>query len=184
MDEYEWGDASVSFPDWIGTAQLDQKMTGTVGVYELTGIDRDEWLIVGLEFAGGESGMHNPHVIAVRQSEWGERHISDVSDVRAADIEIHGVDAFELLRQMTHMLNMRFRIRATKNATITITELLDEPPRIRLGTPDQQRTPPSTSDGGVLLSVVLRPATAHRANRPRRPRTFHQIVTPNCRRTF
>jgi hypothetical protein len=45
MDEYEWGDASVSFPDWIGTAQLDQKMTGTVDVYTLTGIDPDEWLI-------------------------------------------------------------------------------------------------------------------------------------------
>lgn len=129
MDEYEWGDASVSFPDWIGTAQLDQKMTGPVGVYELTGINPDEWLIVGLDFGGGESGMHNPHVIAVRKSELDERHISDVFDVRAADIQIHGVDAFDLLRQMTHVLDMRFRIRAVKDATITITELLDEPPQ-------------------------------------------------------
>jgi hypothetical protein len=30
---------------------------------------------------------------------------------------------------MTHVLNMRFRIRAVKDATITITELLDEPPQ-------------------------------------------------------
>jgi hypothetical protein len=34
-----------------------------------------------------------------------------------------------LLRQITHLLDMRFRINSTKNATITITELLDEPPQ-------------------------------------------------------
>jgi hypothetical protein len=130
MDEYEWGDASVGFPDWIGTAQLDQKMTGNVDVYSLTGIDSEEWLIVGLDFGGGDSGWHNPHVIAVRKSELGERHISEVSDVRAANIKIHSVDdPFELLRQMTHLLDMRFRINSTKNATITITEHLDEPPQ-------------------------------------------------------
>jgi hypothetical protein len=120
----------VSFPDWIGTAQLDQKMYGPADVYELTGIDSEEWLIVGLDFGGGDSGWHNPHVIAVRKSELGERHISEVSDVRAADIKIHGIDdPFELLRQMTHLLEMRFRINSTKNATITITELLDQPPQ-------------------------------------------------------
>lgn len=130
MDEYTWGDASVSFPDWMGTAQLDQKMTGSTGIYELTGIDSNEWLIVGLDFGGGESGMHQPHVIAVRKSELNGRHISELSEIRAADIQIHnGIDPFDLLRQLTHLLDMRFRIRATKNATITITERLDEPPQ-------------------------------------------------------
>ena len=52
MDEYEWGDASVSFPDWIGTAQLDQKVTGTVDVYTLTGIDPD-----GLDLACGDATL-------------------------------------------------------------------------------------------------------------------------------
>ncbi|HWF70195.1 MAG TPA: hypothetical protein VG187_11625, partial [Mycobacterium sp.] len=95
---------------------------GPVGIYELTGIDSEEWLIVGFSFGGGESGMYEPHVIAVRKSELGEGHISDVTDVRAAEIQIHGVDPFELLRQMTHSLDIRFRIGSTKNATITITE--------------------------------------------------------------
>lgn len=130
MDEYEWGEASVGYPDWVGTAQLEQKITGTVDVYTLTGIDPEKWQIIGLDFGGGETGMHNPHVIAVRKSELGDRHISDLSHVRAADIQIHnGIDPFELLRQMTHLLDMRFRTRATKDATITITELLDEPPQ-------------------------------------------------------
>jgi hypothetical protein len=130
MDPYEWGEAAVSYPDWVGTAQLDQKLTEPVDVYDLTGIDRDEWLIVGLDFGGGESGMHNPHVIAVRKSELYGRHISEIANVRAADIQIHDVDPFELLRQMTHLLDMRFRIRAVEQATITITELLDEPPQL------------------------------------------------------
>ena len=26
--EYEWGHAAVTYPDWVGTAQLDQKLTG------------------------------------------------------------------------------------------------------------------------------------------------------------
>jgi hypothetical protein len=130
VDEYVWGDASVSFPDWIGTAQLDQKMTGQVGVYELTGIDPEEWQIVGLDLGGGESGMHSVHVIAVPRSEWGQSPPSDLSEVRAVDIQIHnGIDPFDLLRQMTHQLDMRFRLRATKDATITITDLLDEPPQ-------------------------------------------------------
>ncbi|WP_423488472.1 hypothetical protein [Mycobacteroides sp. PCS013] len=129
MDEYTWGDAVVTYPDWIGTAQIDQKMAESGSVYQLTGLDPAEWLIVGLDFGGGESGMHNPHVIAVRRSDLGERHISDVSDVKAADIQIHGVDPFDLLRQMSHLLDMRFRIRSVKDATITITELLDEPPQ-------------------------------------------------------
>ena len=130
MDEYEWGHASVSFPDWIGTAQLDQKMNGSTDVYDLTGIDRDEWQIIGLDFGAGEFGRHMPHVIAVRRSEWGESPPSDLSDVRAVDIQIHnGIDPFELLQQMTHVLDMRFRIRAVKDSTITITELLDEPPQ-------------------------------------------------------
>lgn len=53
MDEYEWGDASVGHPDWIGTVQLDQKMTGTTDIYSLTGIDHDEWQIIGLDFGAG-----------------------------------------------------------------------------------------------------------------------------------
>jgi hypothetical protein len=130
VDEYEWGAASVSFPDWHGTAQLDQKLTGTEDVYSLTGIDPEKWAIIGLDFGGGESGMHQPHVIAVRKSELGDQHPSAMSEIKAVDIQIHnGIDPFDLLRQITHVLDMRFRIRSVVDATITITELLDEPPQ-------------------------------------------------------
>lgn len=130
MDEYdyEWGHATVTYPDWVGTLQLDQKLTGPVDIYDLTGVDRDEWLIIGLDFGGGETGMHTPHVIAVRKSELAERPIYETSNIRAADIQIHGVEPFELLQRITHLLDMRLRVRSVRDATITITELLDVPP--------------------------------------------------------
>jgi hypothetical protein len=130
VDEYEWGDASVTYPDWTGTAQIDQRMSSDL--YGLTGIDADKWAIIGLDFGGGESGMHMPHVIAVLRSELGhdDEHISKMSEIKAVDIQIHnGVDPFDLLREMINLMEMRFRVRSVVDATITITELLDEPPQ-------------------------------------------------------
>ncbi|MCV7225855.1 hypothetical protein [Mycolicibacterium komossense] len=125
MNEYEWGHAQVSYPDWRGTAQLDKRMGASV--YDLTGIDQEEWMIIGLDFGAGESGTFNPHVIAVRKSEWPP---TELSEIRAVDIQIHnGIDPFELLLKITHMLDMRFRISSVKDSTITITEHLDEPPQ-------------------------------------------------------
>ncbi|CAM5737143.1 hypothetical protein MAUB1S_01796 [Mycolicibacterium aubagnense] len=129
MDPYEWTHAEVGYPDWIGTAQLDEKMTGPTDIYDYTGIDREEWQIIGLDFGGGETGMHDPHVIAVRTSELAGRHVAEMPTINAADIQVHGLDPFELLKKMAHLLDMRFRTRATEGATITITELLDSPPQ-------------------------------------------------------
>ena len=60
-----WGDAEVTYPDWVGTAQLDEKMT-TPTIQDIVDLDHDEWLIVGIDIGGGESG-HNVKVLAVRQ---------------------------------------------------------------------------------------------------------------------
>jgi hypothetical protein len=129
VDEYQWGYAEVGFPDWKGTAQLDEKMTGTESIYDYTGVDEDEFMIIGLDFGGGESGMQDLHVIAVRKVELDGRHIADVADLRAVDIQVHDVDGWEVVKKMTHYLDVRFRRRAVENATITITELLDSPPQ-------------------------------------------------------
>lgn len=128
MDPYERGDASVTYPDWGGTAALEHKMTGTRDLYDLTGIDPEEWLIIGLDLGGGKSFM-DTHVIAVRRAELGDQHLSERSHVDAVDIRVHDVDPFDLLREMTNMLDIRMRVRAVKNATIMITDLADQPPQ-------------------------------------------------------
>lgn len=160
MDEYEydWGHATVAYPDWVGTAQLDQKLTGPVDIYDLTAVDRDEWLIIGLDFGGGETGMHTPHVIAVRKSELAEQHIYEMPNIRAADIQIHGVEPFELLQRITHLLDMRFRIRSVRDATITITELLDVPPQEEpddIEPEEQAPAEPEPADPLTLAAQVM-----------------------------
>jgi hypothetical protein len=128
-DEYTWGHAEVSYPDWHGTAQLDHKLTGQEDIYDWTGIDREEFVIIGLDFGAGETGAFNPHVIAVRRDELGETKLYEQSEIRAVDIQVHDVDPFELLLKMTHILDMRFRTRGVKDANITITDRLDSPPQ-------------------------------------------------------
>ena len=129
MDPYEWKHASVAYPDWIGTAQLDQKITGDENLYDWVGVDFDEWQIIGLDFGAGESGLHNLHVIAVPRAEWSAQKDSGISEIMATDIQIHDVNAVELLLKMTHMLDVRFRIRAVKDSRIMINGYGDVPPQ-------------------------------------------------------
>jgi hypothetical protein len=129
MDEYEWGHAAVSFPDWKGTAQLDQRLTGENSIYDVTGVDDKEFQIIGFHFGGGESGIQDLHVVAVRRADLDGQHITEAESLRAVDILIHDVDPFEVLKRMTHYLDVRFRSRAVENTPITITELLDVPPQ-------------------------------------------------------
>lgn len=128
VDSYEWGPAEVGFPDWKGTIQLDEKMTGDDSIYTLTGVDRDVWQIVGLDIGAGESGTFQPHVIAVRRSQLTSK-VSEVDQLDVADIQIHGVDAFELLSKITHVMDLRMRVRSVEAARLTVTERLDVPPQ-------------------------------------------------------
>lgn len=128
MDPYEWGkEADVTYtPVWTGNIALDEKMTGPTDIYGITGIDPDEWQIIGLDLGGGETQL-DTHVIAVHRSEVGDQHLSTQSEINAVDILVHGVDPFALLRELTHMLEIRMRVQAVNDAKITITKLADQP---------------------------------------------------------
>lgn len=55
MDGELWGDASVTFPDWKGTAQVDERRTVPwEGLTRTVGLDADEWQVVGFSISGGE----------------------------------------------------------------------------------------------------------------------------------
>lgn len=113
----------MGFPDWKGTAQLDERMTGK-SIYETTGVDFDEWTIIGLDIGGGESGVHDLEIVVVPRG-------TDLSAPRieADHLMVHGVDGFEALKSMMHVFEMRFRIRRLEDTEIVITKRGDIPPQ-------------------------------------------------------
>jgi hypothetical protein len=128
-----WGDASVTYPDWQGTAQLDQRMT-SAGIEELVGLNQDDWTVVGIDIGGGESGLHDLAVVAVhRDAETGvvDRR-SDESlyqamaranggKLEATHFLVHGLDQFEVLTKMMHVFDFRLRSRGVLDVSIRIT---------------------------------------------------------------
>ena len=46
------GPASTTFNDWTGTVALDKPDRNRDHIYEIAGIDRDQWVIVAIELGG------------------------------------------------------------------------------------------------------------------------------------
>lgn len=122
----------MTIADWHGTAQLDERRTGKQ-LHELVGLDYDDWMILGLDIGGGES-HHDLHVPAVDRT-----IVPDGSDVLpkiagahngeipVTDFLIHDVDPYELLKAITHVLDLRLRVARTVGIPIRITSLADIP---------------------------------------------------------
>lgn len=122
MTSYEWGPATVTYPDWQGTAQIDQKATGNIDMYSLANINRDEWTIIGLEWSGGESGWHDLNLIVVPHDT-----DLDADQIEATRILIHDVNPMDFMSKIMHVADFRFRSRRTADKTITVTALGDVP---------------------------------------------------------
>lgn len=120
MEPYDWGPASVTYGDWHGTFQIDQKQTGTTNMYTLTGVDREQWVIIGLDWGGGETGWHDLHVVVVPK---GTDLDSDA--IHATDLLIHDMSPADFLLKVMHLADFRARLRRLSDAQITITALGD-----------------------------------------------------------
>lgn len=121
MSDYEWGPAEVTYPDWQGTMQIDERMTRPWDLYEFTKIDHDRWTIIGFDWGAGESGVHAPEAIVVPAES------SFSGDLRATSILLHEVDPFELLTKMAHVADFRMRTRAVVDSKIVIVDRQDIP---------------------------------------------------------
>jgi hypothetical protein len=131
-EEYIWGDAEVTYPDWTGTAQLDRRMTAP-SLGEVVGLDREEWLLVGFDIGGGEH-LHHLRVVAVRRN--GIPAGSDVlpriaaandGEIPATEFWVHNVDPYEVLRAITHQFELRMRISTAREFPIRIVAQRDLP---------------------------------------------------------
>lgn len=129
MHDNIWGDASVTYDDWHGTAQLDHR--SNVSLYELVGIDHNKWMIIGLDIGGGEQ-HHELRVLAIDR-----QYIPEGGDVLpkvaamnngeipVTDFLIHDADPYEILRAITHAFDLRLRLKRTVDYPIRIEETAD-----------------------------------------------------------
>ncbi|MFE7721903.1 hypothetical protein ACFU44_22990 [Nocardia rhizosphaerihabitans] len=127
MDEQIWGDASVTYPDWKGTAQLDERMTAPwEGLARTVGLPSDQWQVVGFSIGGGESGYHL-QVLATPSEAWKNVKPTDGATVEVTEFLVHGIDPLEVLQQMTHMFDFRMRIRALDGREVRVMARSDLP---------------------------------------------------------
>lgn len=131
---FAWGDATVTYPDWSGGAQLDERMAGTSpGLEAAVGLDPDEWLVCGIDIGGGESS-HDLRVVAVHRDNVPEGgdvfpRIAETNggEIPVTEFLIHDVDPYEVLRSVTHVFEMRLRSRGTRDLPIRVMTQSDVP---------------------------------------------------------
>jgi hypothetical protein len=127
MDEEIWGDASVTYPDWKGTAQLDERKTMPwEGLARTVGLDHEQWQVVGFSIGGGERG-YQLRVLATPRDVWEKVKPDDAAEVEVTEFLVHDVDPLAILRQMTHMFELNMRIRGLDRREVRIRALSDLP---------------------------------------------------------
>ncbi len=131
MTDYIWGDAEVTYDDWHGTAQLDQRMG--VSLNELVGIDEESWYIVGIRLGGGEHS-HDLHVVAVDRNivpEGGDVlpkiAAANGGEIPVTDFLIHNVDPYQILKAIAHSLDIKLRLARSVDFPIRVQALSDSP---------------------------------------------------------
>ena len=131
VDGFMWGPAEVTYPDFSGNAQLDMRMTGK-SINEVVGLS-DDWLVIGLDLGGGEN-RHELQVIAVHKDAMpaGGDMLPGMAENSGGEIHatswlIHDVDPYEVLRAITHVFEMRLRVRGARDFPIRIMSQADVP---------------------------------------------------------
>jgi hypothetical protein len=132
VEPFVWREAEVTYPDFRGTAQLDEKKTGTNGL-TLAGIDHEKWLVVGINIGGGE-GAHELRVVAV-DKEPIPVDVENIFDfllqkhghIPVTELLLHDVDPYEVLKSLTHVFELRLRSRNTVGQTLLVTGRGDIP---------------------------------------------------------
>lgn len=132
MDPYEWRSASVSHPDWSGTAQLDQRMT-TAGIEERVGLDPNKWTVVGIDIGGRERGQHlrvvavDHNVFPAGSDVFPRIAASNGGVIPATEFLVHDLDPYDLLKAVTHFFELRLRHRGTRDFPIRVIAQDDSP---------------------------------------------------------
>lgn len=132
MEPHVWRDAEVTYADYVGTAQLDQKMTGESGL-KVAGIDEEKWLVIGIDIGGGEH-EHELRVVAVDLEAVPEgegnvidRLVKEHGHIPTKELLLHDVNPYDFLKSITHQFELRLRTSYTAGKNIMVTSLGDIP---------------------------------------------------------
>jgi hypothetical protein len=124
-DGYLWNEASVTYPDMKGTAELDISMAQRP-IAHLVGLDEDEWSVIGLDIGGGEM-PHHLRVIAIPKANTPDGgdvlpKIAAASggEVQATEFLIHDANPYEILQAVSHVFELRLRVRRLTEAGIPV----------------------------------------------------------------
>lgn len=127
MEGELWGEASVTFPDWKGTAQLDERKTVPWrGLARRVKLDSEQWQVVGFSIGGGEHGYHL-RIYAAPHDVWAKRASDDDAEIEVTEFLVHKVDPLVVLREMTHMFELNMRIGGLENRQIRVMARSDLP---------------------------------------------------------
>jgi hypothetical protein len=131
-DGFIWEEASVSYPDWSGRAQLDQRKTAA-GLLEVVGLDPKRWMVVGLDIGGSELG-YDLKVVAVDRKDvppggdvFPKIAAANDGEIPATEFAIHNMDPYDVLRAITHVFELRLRTRGSRDIPIRIVAQSDVP---------------------------------------------------------
>jgi hypothetical protein len=127
MDGELWGDASVTFHDWKGTAQLDERRTVPwEGLARTIGLSADEWQVVGFSIGGGEHGF-DLRIVATPSGVWKNYNPDNCGELEVTEFLVHDVDPLVVLQQMTHTFELKMLIRALSGDQVRVRALSDLP---------------------------------------------------------
>lgn len=127
MDGEIWGEASVTYPDWKGTAQLDERRTVPwEGLARTVGLNHEQWQVVGFSIGGGEHG-YDLQVYATPRDVWEKVKPDDGADVEVTEFLVHDVDPLAILQRMTHMFELNMRIRSLDDRRVRVRARSDLP---------------------------------------------------------
>lgn len=127
MDGFIWGDASVTYPDWEGTAQLDERLTVPwEGLARTVGLDNDQWQIVGFNIGGGEEG-YDLRIVATPLDVWRKIKADGDAEIEVTEFRVHDVDPLAILQQMTHVFELKMLLRGIDGRRVRVRALSDLP---------------------------------------------------------
>lgn len=135
VDPYDLGPAHVQCDQWLGTAAAENDITVSSGVYEVVGLDRTSWTIVGLEFFDGTSARgsrltvqaldRRKHGLLYAKHEELRSFTDSCGHLPVTSFEVHGTQAEEITKRVFKRYTVRLTTASFADKPLRIEELGD-----------------------------------------------------------